>query len=555
MPKLTQKQAEWHCKRVDTLYRDRANFDTMWDEIAERVYPEHANFLHTPTPGEKRMQKVYDSSAIHANQLLSSGLFSLLTSPANQWAQFMPVDRRLTQIREVALYLDEVGKIMYHEINKSSAGFSTAMHESYLSYGAFGNCCPFVEEILEQDSLSFLSLPLYECYFVENQYGFIDTLYRKYIRTVEQLQKKFGTDALHPNVQEMVKNKELDKKVECFHIIIPRETGELISPKAVDKPFASAYIDKKDKHVMHEGGFDELPFMATRFYKESFEIYGRGPGSTALPDIKMLQRVAQVTIRGAQKSVDPAIMLPDSGFLRPVRTTPGGLNFYQRGRINTKNDIDIFPTGDPGLGLDYSESLHKRIREAFYVDQLQLHEGPQMTATEVMQRTEEKLRLMGPLLGRIQTELLGPMIRRIYGLLFRAGKFPPLPEVLSDQPVKIVYTSPIARAQEQVEANGLMRALGILEPIFKYKPNAVDVLNEDETTRSIFEMFSVSSKFVNDQKRIDQIREARAEAERKKQEAENIRALGQGADSMARAEATAREGGFMPEEEEFGTLQ
>ncbi len=554
MPKITQEQVEWHCKRVEHLYQDRANFATMWDEIAERTYPEHANFLHTPTPGEKRMQKVYDSTAIHANQLLSSGLFSLLTSPANQWAQFMPIDFRLLQIREVALYLDEVSRIMFHETNKSDAGFSTAMHECYLSYGAFGNLILFVEEILKQDSLSFLSLPLYECYAVENQYNFIDTLYRKYNRTVEQLVKKFGKEALHPDVQEMVRNNKLDKQIECFHIIAPRETIELISPKSVDKPFASIYVDKKHKHLIYEGGFDEQPFMFARFYKESFETYGRGPGGTALPDTKMLQRVAQVTIRGAQKAVDPALILPDSGFLRPIRTTPGGLNFYQKSRINTKNDIDVFPTGNAGIGIEYSELLHKRIREAFYVDQLQLHEGPQMTATEVMQRTEEKLRLMGPLLGRIQTELLGPMIKRAYGLLYRADKFPPIPEALGDNPVKIVYTSPIARAQEQVEANGLMRAFSVLEPLLDRNPEIMDVFNTDEMSRGVFDMFSVSAKYLNDQNVVDGIRTARAEAERKKQEAENLRAAGQGADSMARAGATAQEAGMMGEEE-FGTLQ
>ncbi len=144
MPKLTAEQVKWHCNRVGELYHKRANFEAQWQEIAERTYPEHANFTTLYTPGEKRMSKVYDSAAIEANQLLSSGLFSLLTSTANQWAQFMPVDLRLKDIREVAFYLDEVSRIMYHEMNKASAGFATAAHESYLSYGAFGNLIMFV---------------------------------------------------------------------------------------------------------------------------------------------------------------------------------------------------------------------------------------------------------------------------------------------------------------------------------------------------------------------------------------------------------------------------
>jgi len=552
---IQEDKIKWHIRRGNKLVQDRANFDTMFQEIAERTYPAHANFIYTPSGGEKRMSKVYDSTAIHANELLASGLFSLLTSTASKWADIRPVDWRLYKIKAVKEYLDIITRIMFHEINKPSAGFATTMHECYLAYGAFGNLVTFIEEIVEKDSLLFQSLPLYECYFVQNQYGIVDTLYRKYDRTIEQLVRKFGKEKLSKKTQDLVDDNKLDKKINGFHIILPRETVNLLSPKAVDKPFASLYIEDKEKHLIHEGGYDELPFMAARFYKESFETYGRGPGATTLPDVKMLMRVAQVTIRAAQKATDPPIMLPDSGFLRPLRTTPGGLNFYRKGRISLKTDIDIIPTGNPGLGMEYSASLHERIREAFFVDQLQLHEGPQMTATEVMQRTEEKLRLMGPLLGRIQMELLGPMIVRIHGLLKRAGKFPEPPLELAEQNLKIVYTSPIARAQEQVEANGLMRVFSVLEPLIKMNPDIMDSFDTDEMARGVSEMFSVNPKFVRDQKQIDAIRERRREAEEKKQQAENLRASGQGADALARAAATASEAGMMPEDMDFGTLQ
>jgi hypothetical protein len=176
-----------------------------------------------------------------------------------------------------------------------------------------------------------------------------------------------------------------------------------------------------------------------------------------------------------------------------------------------------------------------------------------MTATEVMQRTEEKLRLMGPLLGRIQTELLGPLINRVYGLLERAGKFPERPAIMDEVPLKIVYTSPIARAQEQVEANGLMRAIGILEPLMQYKPDVADIFNTDEMSRGIFDMFSVNPKYLNDEETVTSIRQGRADAEKAKQDAENLRASGQGADSMARAGATAQEAGI--DTSDFGVMQ
>ncbi len=557
MARMTKDESDFHTSRYQRLIAGRGTFDTTFQEIAERIYPEHAHFTTVRYPGEKLMTHVYDSTGIHANQLLSSGLFSLLTSPANPWFELRTVSPQLMLRRNIQLHLEGTSKAIYHEMNKAIAGFATAMHEGYLSYGAFGNMSVFVEEQLEEEALLFLSLPLYECYFVQNARDRIDTLYRRYNRSVAQLAEKFGKENLSATTKKMAEDNELDKMIECYHIIAPRRTVNLLSERSFDKPFISAYIEVKEKHLIRESGYEEQPFMAARFYKSSHETYGRGPGFTTLPDVKMLMRVAQVIIRSAQKTADPPLLLPDQGFLKPLRTTPGGLNYYRKGRVNMKEDIGKLPSGDPGFGIDYAESLHKRIREAFFVDQLQLNEGPQMTATEVLQRTEEKLRLMGPLLGRIQTELLGPLIFRVHGLLLRQkDKLPPMPPELQGQPLKIVYTSPIARAQEQVQANGLVRALGILEPLFDRLPKATDIINTDELTRGVFDMFSVSPKFLFDRKTVEAKRQADREREDEMRQAEMLSKTGKGLAGVGSAikdadldaadlEGIQTEGGFL----------
>ncbi len=539
MAKLVRDAVEGHVKRYQTLKGDRGTLDTHLQEIAERVYPEHANFNITRTEGEKLMSKVYDPTGIHANQLLAAGLFSLLTSSANPWFGLAPVHGQDLNNFSIISYLAHVSEIMYHEVNKAEAGFSTAAHECYLSYGAFGNFCMFVDENINKHHLTFLNLPLSECYFVQNAQDRVDTLYRKYTRKVQYLIDKFGVESLSDDLKKKAAEGKLDDNVECIHVIAPREIANILSPSSTDKPFMSVYIECKEQHILHEGGFQELPFMATRFYKTGTGTYGYGPGQTALPDIKMLMRAQQATIRAAQKSVDPTIIMPDSGFLRPFRQTPGGINFYRKGRLNIKNDLDILPTGDPSLGDAFSESIRNRIREVFFVDQLQLNEGPQMTATEVMQRTEEKLRLMGPLLGRVQPEFLGPLIQRVHGQLKRAGAFPEPPADLKGMPLKIVYTSPIARAQEQVQANGLLRSFEILKDVWDRDPNALDILNADELTKGVFDMFSVNPKFINDNKTIKQIRKAREDQQKAAQDAENLAKVGQGAAGIGQASDSA----------------
>ena len=194
---------ESHVDRLKSLKMERGNFESHWQDISELVYPSHANFTTTPSPGENRMRKIYDSAPMHSNQLLSSGLFSLMTSSASPWFHIDAIDANDRSNREVTMYLDTVSKIMYHEINNPNAGFSAAVHECYLEYGAFGNMTLFIEETLKDNHLQFLSLPLYECYYVEGADGRVDTLYRSYSRTVGDLMAKFGVDALSDSEEEV----------------------------------------------------------------------------------------------------------------------------------------------------------------------------------------------------------------------------------------------------------------------------------------------------------------------------------------------------------------
>jgi len=490
-------------QRYEELKGKRGTWETHWQQIADLMHPFDDNFVSHESPGSEKMTFVFDSTPIHANQLLSAGLFSMLTNPAQKWFELRMVEDWLNHIREVQMWLDTTSRIMYHEINKSATHFNTAMHELYLEYGVFGNGILYVSETMDRNNLRFQALPLSECYMCEGADGIMDAMFRKYPRSIRQLVQKFGSQNMSDAVQRKQDSKKIDEIVKCLHVIVPVSDYGIRAPF----PYASAYIDCESKHIISVSGYYELPFMAPRFYKNPWEMYGRGPGTTALPDVKMLQEVMRTTIRAAQKATDPPLQAPDDGFLNPIRTTPGGVNFYKSG---TTDRIEPIKFGSqPDIGYDVVNDLRARIREIFFIDQLQLQEGPQMTATEVLQRTEEKLRLMGPLMGRLQAELLGPMLGRVYGILNRQGKIPPKPPIMENQSMRPHYTSPIARAQEQVEANGIMRSLQVLTPFLEMNPEITDRFNGDEMTKGVFEMFSVSPRYLNDDKRVHQIRAQR----------------------------------------------
>ena len=521
--------------RYQEFKGNRGTWETHWQQIADLMHPFDDNFISEESPGADKMTFIFDSTPIHANQLLAAGLSSMLTNPAQKWFELRMMLEGLNNDREVAEWLDVTSDIMYFEINKSISRFNLATHELYLEYGAFGNGILFVTETNDRQNLKFQSLPLSESYMGEGTDGIMDVLFRLYPRTVRQLVQKFGAGRMSDGVKRKIDSKKLDGVVKCIHAIIP------VSDYGIQAPFryASIYIDIESKHIIDINGYFELPFMAPRFYKNPWETYGRGPGTTSLPDNKMLQEVMRTTIRAAQKATDPALQAPDDGFLNPIRTSPGGINFYRSGSTDR---IEPIPFGsDPGIGYDVVNDLRRRIREIFFIDQLQLQEGPQMTATEVLQRTEEKLRLMGPLMGRLQSELLGPMLSRVFGILLRQGKIPPRPSILEGQEVKPVYTSPIARAQEQNEANGIMRSLQVLTPFLEMDPTVTDRFNGDEITKGVFSMFSVRPKFLNTDEQVHAIRAERKEREDGKQQAANMQSAGQGFESITRAGINLKE--------------
>jgi hypothetical protein len=262
--------------------------------------------------------------------------------------------------------------------------------------------------------------------------------------------------------------------------------------------------------VIGESGYDELPYCVPRFLKASFEQgYGRSPAMTSLSDTKMINKMSEVVIRAAQLQIHPPLMVPDDGFMLPVRTTPGGLNFYRSG---TRDRIEPLNIGaNNPLGEQQLEQRRTAIRAAFYVDQLILGQGPQMTATEVVQRTEEKMRLLGPVLGRLQAELLQPLINRCFEILVRQKAFAPAPESLRDGSIDIEYVSPLAKAQRTGDIQGILQMIEFLMPLMQIDQGIVDYLDFDGLAKHIIKVTGTPASVVRGDGQVAGIREQRSE--------------------------------------------
>jgi len=245
----------------------------------------------------------------------------------------------------------------------------------------------------------------------------------------------------------------------------------------------------------------------------------------------MINVMSQTTIRAAQKQVDPPLLVPDDGFVLPVRTVPGGLNFYRSG---TRDRIEPLNIGANNvLGLNMEEQRRKAIQAAFYVDQLLLGQGPQMTATEVVQRTEEKMRMLGPVLGRLQFELLQPLINRTYNILSRQKAFEVAPEFMSNSDIEIEYVSPLAKAQRQGDVQSMMRFFEMVSPFAQVDPGVLDFIDTDGMTKEMIKILSIPASVVRGDEEIAELREQRQAAQQQQAEQQQMMQTAEAAGNAA----------------------
>ena len=502
--------------RFDRLQGQRENWETHWQEVADYMQPRKADVTKRRARGDKRMEQVFDSSPIQAVELLAASLHGMLTNPSTPWFTLRFKDEEIENDDEAKLWLEASTDAMYTAFNRSN--FQQEIFELYHDLITFGTAAMFIEED-DDDIIKFSTRHINEVFIAENDKGRIDTIYRKFKISARAAIQKFG-EAVSADVQTKAK-KDPYEEIEILHAVYPRADFNPNKKDKANMPFESVYMEFKNGNELSVGGFREFPFVVPRYLKASNEIYGRSPAMTALPDVKMLNEMSKTTIKAAQKQVDPPLLVPDDGFLLPVRTVPGGLNFYRSG---TRDRIEPLNIGaNNPLGLNMEQQRRESIRAVFYVNQLMMQQGPQMTATEVIQRNEEKMRLLGPVLGRLQSELLKPLIDRVFAVLLRNNMLPAAPEFLSGRDVEIEYVSPLAKAQKSTELQSIMRAVEILGSLANVAP-VFDYVNFDNLVKHLADIVGVPQKILKTQ---SQVNAERQQAQAQQQEMQQMQQLQQ----------------------------
>jgi hypothetical protein len=496
-------------KRYDRLKSQRQNWESHWQEVADYMQPRKADVTKSRSKGDKRTELIFDSSPLQSVELLAASLHGMLTNPSTPWFSLRFKENEMENEDEAKEWLEDATEVMYSAFNKSN--FQQEIFELYHDLITFGTAAMFIEED-DDDLLKFSTRHINEIFIAENDKGRIDTVFRKFKLSARSAIQKFGTVS---NNIAVIAKKDPYEEVEILHAVYPRSDFDPKKQDQSNMPFASVYLDAESGDELSVSGFREFPFVVPRYLKASHEIYGRSPAMTALPDVKMLNEMSKTTIKSAQKQVDPPLLVPDDGFILPVRTVPGGLNFYRSG---TRDRIEPLNIGaNTPLGLNMEEQRRNSIRNAFYVNQLMMQNGPQMTATEVIQRNEEKMRLLGPVLGRLQSELLKPLIDRTFAILLRKNLFRQAPDFLSGKDIEIEYVSPLAKAQKSTELSSIMRAIEIMGSLSNVAP-VFDHINMDKLVRHLADIVGVPQKILKPQSELNAERQqAQAQQEQMQQ--------------------------------------
>lgn len=514
-----------HIHTLTQLKTDRHHWEQQWEDVARLIWPQMSRkFIQNVRdlqPGQKLNEVQYDANASLALERFGAVMESLLTPRSSTWHGIEATNSDLMKLREVKLWFEEATRALFRYRYRTEANFSNNMQDVYQSHGAFGTGALFVDEMVG-GGMRYRADHLGEIFVMTNHQNIVDVVYRRFMLDAQQAGRRWGDKLPEKIAKDAIHNPT--QRYEFVHVVAPRGDYD---PDAFDErgmQYESHYMTIEGHALLKSGGYHTFPYCVSRYTTTAGERYGRGPAMKVLPAIKTLNEEKYTVLRQGQRTVDPILLAHDDGLADTFSMRSGALN----GGALTKDGkrlVDVLPTGNLAVGFEMMQQEKAIIDDAFLVTLFQiLVDGPQKTATEVMELAREKGMLLSPTAGRQETELLGPMIERELDILQRQGALPPMPAVLEEAggDYDIVYTSPLARAQKAEEAVGLFRYMEFAanHQNLTGSPAAMDHIDIDAAAPEVLDINAVPERWRASAEQLEATRESRAEAQKRREELE-----------------------------------
>ena len=470
------------------LAKDRRGvWESHWQECYDYALPQRDGVIRQAQPGEKKTDKLFDGTAPDAVDQLAASLLAQLTPPWARWFGFTPGPDATDQNRdEMAKDLEHAATALKSHFDRSN--FAVEMHQCYLDLVTAGTASLLFEEAPtgEPSAFRFTAVPLSQVVFEESAFGKLDTTYRRSELTLAQLKARFPNANLPENILR-TKDQDRDSRIPVIEAVIADASGFAYLAVAETDP-----VSLGEPMILSEGRFAGSPFINFRWLKAPGEIYGRSPVMKTLPDIKTANKVVELVLKNASIAVTGIWQADDDGVLNPatIKLTPGTVIPKAVGSAG------LTPLEAPGR-FDVSEivlgDLRARIRQALLADKLGQIDAPKMTATEVLERAADMARVLGATYGRLQSELLTPLVNRALSILVRRGEVADFR--IDGRIVDLEYKSPLASQQARQDAQNTMLWLDTVKTLGPEGLAAVDLA---EAGRWLGRAFGVPSDLIRD---------------------------------------------------------
>ena len=518
-------------QRWSALQSERTSWMSRWQEISEYLLPRSGRYIaQDRNRGDRRHNRILDNTGTRALRVLAAGMMAGMTSPARPWFRLTTSVPELDESAAVKKWLADTTILMQMVFAKSNT--YRALHSMYEELGAFGTASTLVLPDY-QTVIHHHPRTIGEYALAASPRGVVDTMYREFQMSVGQMVREFGYQACSMTVRNLLDRGALDQWVTVLHAIEPRTDRDHTKRDAQNMAWQSVYFEQgsdNDKSL-REAGFKEFPALCPRWATTGGDIYGNSPAMEALGDIKQLQHEQLRKAQGIDYQTNPPLQMPSSLKNREHDTLPGGVTYVDQasaqGGIRSAFDVRL----DLSHLLADIGDVRERIKASFYADLfLMLANGvnPQMTATEVAERHEEKLLMLGPVLERMHNEILDPLIEMTFSRMLAAGIVPQPPDELQGMDLNVEFVSMLAQAQRAIATNGVDRFVGNLGAVAGIKPEVLDKFDADHWADIYADMLGLDPGLIVPGDKVALIRQQRAQAAQAQQQAAMLQ---QGADA------------------------
>lgn len=433
-------------KKQENARKRKCEWENTYKD-AMKYTAQHRETFDYHTKGEKKYDRIFDSTGISSLMKFASNIQSGICPPFKKWIKLQPganvPEERMEQAQK---QLNQITDVFFKFLHSSN--FDTQISESFIDLG-FGTGVLLVNEGDDDSPLNFVAVPLAEIFFSEGPFGQIQDVFRKFKMKAGNIQATWAKAKISEGIKDSAKK---DEDVEILESTIYNH----------EKKQYEYYVDDvKNKVQLYSEKMSSSPWIVFRWSAMPGEIYGRGPVLQALPDIKTLNKVNEILLQAAALKSIPTFIAADDGVLNPynIEISTGSIipaaMWGPGGPPITSLDVG----GDVNLSQFVMEKLQARIEDMMFTNPLGDVNLPVKTATEVSLRAQELANRIGAAFGRLHYELIAPLLNRCLDILEKKGLLPvKLEDVKIDgRSIKIRYQSPIAQAQEEEEVVNSIR--------------------------------------------------------------------------------------------------